>query len=324
MDKETLKEILPCLFQAKIPLPNNPLQDLNAYIFKDPQRNLIIDTGMNRQECLDAMLGFLRELDVELEKTDFFITHMHADHCGLVGALAGDQTKIYCSQLDAEYVSGQQPLWDQVLESARLHGFPENILQEALEKHPGYKYAPRGQVQIDYVQDGDQISVGDYHFRCLLTPGHTPGHMCLYEPGKKLLVSGDHILDDITSNISFFPPAEEGNPLEDYLVNLDKVYSMDIQLVLPGHRRLVYDVRKRIDELKDHHRARAEEILRILQQGGASAYQVAAQMSWDIDCRSWEDFPTPQKWFATGEAIAHLHYLAQRGQVTFQKGRFSV
>jgi len=38
-------------------------------------------------------------------------------------------------------------------------------------------------------------------------------------------------------------------------------------------------------------------------------------MTWDIDCEKWEDFPVAQKWFATGEAIAHLHYLESEGSI---------
>jgi len=140
--------------------------------------------------------------------------------------------------------------------------------------------------------------------------------MCLYEPEKKLFIGGDHLLDDITSNISLFT---DGNPLADYLFNLEKVSRMDIELVLTGHRSLIYDVKKRVEELKEHHRIRAEEVLEILKTGGANGYRVAAQMNWDIDCSSWEQFPTAQKWFATGEAVAHLRYLEVLGRVKKEK-----
>ena len=38
-------------------------------------------------------------------------------------------------------------------------------------------------------------------------------------------------------------------------------------------------------------------------------------MTWDIDCARWEDFPIPQKWFATGEALAHLLHLERAGRI---------
>ena len=46
-----------------------------------------------------------------------------------------------------------------------------------------------------------------------------------------------------------------------------------------------------------------------------NAYRIAAGMTWDIDCDTWEEFPIAQKWFATGEAIAHLRFLEGEGRI---------
>ena len=86
------EEVLPNLFRLKIPLPESPLKYLNSYVIRDPQRCLIIDTGLNRNECLEAMQAGLRQIGVDLEKSDLFITHLHADHFGLVGKLATDSS----------------------------------------------------------------------------------------------------------------------------------------------------------------------------------------------------------------------------------------
>ena len=50
-------------------------------------------------------------------------------------------------------------------------------------------------------------------------------------------------------------------------------------------------------------------------QAGQDAYQIASQMTWDIECDTWGDFPLMQKWFATGEALAHLKYLEHKGSI---------
>jgi hypothetical protein len=89
--------------------------------------------------------------------------------------------------------------------------------------------------------------------------------------------------------------------------------------VLPGHRRLIGNCRSRITELKGHHQNRLEEALSILKQGPKPAYEVASMMTWDIDCDSWQAFPVSQKWFATAEAISHLRYLEDSGQVFREK-----
>jgi len=85
--------------------------------------------------------------------------------------------------------------------------------------------------------------------------------------------------------------------------------------VLPGHRRVFGNCRERIEELKLHHRNRLEEILSILREGRKNAFRIASQMSWDVLYDSWDLFPVSQKWFAIGEAIAHLKYLEEEGIV---------
>ena len=96
------QEILPELFQLKIPLPESPLKYLNSYVIRDAERSLIIDTGLNRRECLEAMQAGLRQLGIDLKKADFFITHLHADHFGLVGKLATDASDVYFSRPEKE------------------------------------------------------------------------------------------------------------------------------------------------------------------------------------------------------------------------------
>ena len=222
-----IEEICPNLYRMEVPLPRNPLKAVNSYVIKARERNLIVDTGMNREECMSAMRRGLSELNVDLTRTDFFITHLHADHLGLVSSLATDSSSIYFNQPDADLLN-RADMWEQMVDLARTNGFPESELRGALEKHPGYKYSLRILPKFTILKDGDTISVGEYRFECVQTPGHTRGHMCLYEPQKKVLVAGDHILDDITPNISQW--AGEDNTLEQYLASLDRVYALDIEV----------------------------------------------------------------------------------------------
>jgi glyoxylase-like metal-dependent hydrolase (beta-lactamase superfamily II) len=306
------EEILPGLYRITVPLPGNPLGWVNSYVIRGQGRNLIIDTGLNRKECLDALQAGLSDLGIDLKTTDFYITHNHADHYALVPKLAEDTSTIYLNRPDKEYMENWTG-WDAISKFAYLNGFPEVEIRKAIENHPGFKYGTDRKIHTNPVDDGNMIRCGDYRFTVLATPGHTTGHACLYEPDRKLLVSGDHILADITPNIACWKGA--GNPLKNYLTSLNKVYEMDVDLVLPGHRRLLEEHRSRIGELKEHHQQRNSEILSILESRPRNAYQVASMMTWDIDCDSWNDFPVSQKWFATGEAIAHLRYLEEDGRV---------
>ena len=308
-----IEEIRNNLFRIEIPLPKSPLRFLNSYVIKGENRNLIIDTGLNMKPCLDAMHNGLDELKVDLEKTDLFITHLHADHFGLVGKLATENTKVYFNRPDSEIVESWDG-WDAMIAYGGQNGFPKDELQSALSSHPGHKFGSEWTPELSILQEGDKIDVGDYHFTCVETPGHSMGHMCLYESSKKLFVAGDHILIDITPNIQCWSDSQ--NPLSDYLDSLDKVNKLEIELVLPGHRRLIEDYKSRIQELKDHHHKRLDEIISILGSDAMSAYEVASKMSWDINCDSWEEFPMAQKWFATGEAISHVRLLEENKSLT--------
>ena len=304
-----IEEILANLYRIEIPLPKSPLKALNSYVIKNTERNLIIDTGWNQEECMNAMQAGVRELGVDLRKTDFFITHLHADHFGLVSNLMTDTSKIYFNQPDVDRFRSGFRL-DDFVNFARLNGYPENELQATLQSHPGLKFRAKEALTFHILKEGDTINIGDYVFECIETPGHTWGHMCLYEPHKKIFVAGDHILNDITPNIQLW--SDEWDPLKEYLTSLDKVYELDIELVLPGHRGIFKSCKERIQELKQHHQKRLDEIISILKKGNKNAFQVASEMSWDIICDSWDLFPVSQKWFATGEAIAHLKYLKEK------------
>ena len=304
------EEILPNLFRIKIPLPENPLKYINSYVIRDSKRNLIIDTGLNRKECLDAMQAGLHELNVDLGETDFFITHLHADHFGLVSRLVTATSKTYFNRPDMEIIEAWGG-WDPIIHYGGRNGFPQDALSAALNNHPGYKFHSKLTPELSILEENDTITIGDYVFQCVATPGHTRGHTCLYEPTKKILISGDHILNGITPNIQCW--SDQDDPLKNYLVSLNKVYELDVDLVLPGHRRLFRNHRERIAELKKHHRNRVKEVLQILNKGPMNAFQVASKMTWDMSYESWEQFPVTQKWFATGEAIAHLRYLERKG-----------
>ncbi|HET58447.1 MAG TPA: MBL fold metallo-hydrolase [Deltaproteobacteria bacterium] len=307
-----VETIMENLYRIEVPLPNSPLKELNSYVIKGDKRNLVIDTGFNRETCFKAMTEGLSFLNIDLSKTDFFITHMHADHAGLVARLATDTSTIYFSKIDSR-VYRSEDNWRLMLDYAGINGFPAGELADALKNHPGLKYSPRDLPEFTLVHDGDVITVGDFRLQCLWTPGHTQGHICLFDEGKRLLFSGDHVLYDITPHIESW--AYQINSLRDYMTSLDRVYDLPVDLVLPGHRSLFSDLKGRIDELKEHHRHRAGEVLTVMDGRAMAAYEIAAGMTWDIDCEQWEDFPIAQKWFATGETIAHLRYLESEGKI---------
>lgn len=304
--------VLPDIYRIEIPLPNNPLRSLNSYLIKGGDKNLLIDTGFNQPECRAAMDEGLRELGFSMEDTDIFVTHIHGDHSGLVKYLASPQTRVFCDSYTARaFADSPSDYWhyfDQLLVQSGLQGI-------AHTDHPGYKYKSAAVDSVHIVKDGDLIDVGAYRFRCISTPGHAPDHMCLYEPRHGILFSGDHILGTITPNNALWeqPWTVTRDLLQEYLDSLDKIARLEIKITLPAHREMITDCYRRIQELKDHHQKRLEDILNILGDEKMYGAQVASRMRWDMRGKSWEEFSNAQKIFSTGEALSHLTHLVLQG-----------
>ncbi len=316
-----MDEVLPGLFRIEVPLPHSPLKSINSWVIPGGDRTLIIDTGMNRKECEGALRAGLDALEVDLGRTDLFITHLHADHIGLVSELRQPGTRVLLGTRESAILEAWSSPEDFFVymesEGAKL-GFPADEIERAKRGHPGVRYSPRTYPPFVHVDEGDTIAAGAYHFRAIETPGHTPGHMCLWDQEHALLVSGDHILGDITPNITSWPELDDA--LGAYLESLHKVAGLGAVLALPGHRSVIRDVAGRIRELEHHHQARLEEVLALLDDRPQSTYEIASRMTWDIDLERWEDYPVAQKWFATGEASSHLEHLKALGRIVFDEG----
>lgn len=275
---------------------------------------MLIDTGFYLDVCWTAIDQALKELGSNMTDTDLLITHAHSDHFGLMQCLSTPDNTVWIGKTDAKMLENlfanlQGRSANHLHDSGLLDmGVPNTPEEEAITK-----YAGKGMVDLTLLNDGDLLEVGDYRFKCVETPGHTPGHMCLYEQDQKILISGDHILDKITPNIGLWEVSRDA--LGEYLTSLDKTAALDVEIVLPGHRTLIHDMYRRIEELKQHHRQRLQNVLDIVGAEGITAGQTAAKMKWDLSYRQWDDFPFNQKMHAAGEAMSHLYHLHMQGEL---------
>lgn len=304
----------PRIYRIFVPLPQNPLKNLNSYVIKGKERNLIIDTGFNREECLEALLEGLKELEIDMSKTDIFLTHLHSDHTGLVNKIVHENSKIYIGKIDYEYLSSnfKGDNWSQIEKRFEEEGFPKEIALELRKTNQARRFAPEKLFNAVVLEDKDVIKIDDLELESILTPGHTPGHMCLYIRNEKILFSGDHILFDITPNITSWNKVEDS--LKDYLFSLEKIKQYEIVKTYPGHRGEEGTVYLRLNEIMEHHRERLNDVLEILRANNKemSAYEVAQLMKWNLRGKPWEEFPDNQKWFAMGETLSHLDYLVNK------------
>jgi glyoxylase-like metal-dependent hydrolase (beta-lactamase superfamily II) len=180
--------------------------------------------------------------------------------------------------------------------------------------NPARKYLPEAKFTSVPVRDGTRLSYGNFRLECVWTPGHTPGHVCLYDKSKGIFFSGDHVLFDITPNITTWETLP--NTLQHYLNSLLKIRDFPVRLTLTGHRENDGVLSERVAQLIAHHEKRLADVEKILEnQPGLNGYEVASCMKWDIRAKNWADFPPGQRWFAVGEALSHLNYLIDQGKV---------
>ena len=304
----------PKIYRVLVPLPENPLRSLNSYVIMTEERNLVIDTGFNREECYGALTEGLDELGIDIEDTDFFITHFHGDHCGTVGRIAGERSRIFMSEKDYSYLVGdfEDATWEGIESVYVEEGFPTDIVCRLKSSNQAKKYRPDRLFKAVTLQDRDVIRLGDAELVCMLTPGHTPGHMCLYLPEKKILFSGDHVLFDITPNITSWMGIADS--LGDYMQSLEMIKDLDVEITLAAHRDSRGNLRERADEILEQHRIRLHDTAEVLRESERplNAYEIAQRMKWNLRGRSWDSFPDNQKWFAMGESMSHIDYLVKR------------
>jgi len=319
-----VERIVEGIYRIGIPLPNNPLKELNSYLIQGEDGDFLIDTGFRCQECSEALAAGLKELNTSVDRINVLITHLHSDHSGLAAQFAGTCRKIYMGETDFLILENELFGNGAKLRYQRFQdeGFPSELMDYAIHANPSVQMAlDCVDERFCTVKNHEQIHIGAYTLEALFMPGHTPGHMMFWIEEEKIMFTGDHVLFDISPNITAWNGVEDS--LGNYLSSLQQAQRYPVELALPGHRQRG-DYHPRIDALAAHHDRRLGEVIQaVTKTPGITGYEIAGQMKWKIRARDWEDFPPVQKYFAVGECLAHLDYLVKRERL-FRKKEWGI
>ena len=315
-------EIVRGVHQIKLPLPGGVLDHVNVYLIEGDQGNLLIDTGWNTPEAFSILKEELRIEGFDFKDiTQIVITHLHPDHYGLAGKIRElSGAKIALSGIEARmlhlrYVN-MRVLLEEVSHFLRANGTPQDELSQLSEASlPVREFVIPALPDIK-LKAGQNISVDPFEFKVLLTPGHSSGHICLYEPKRKLLFTGDHILPDITPNISLHPQSGE-NPLGDFITSLEALKKLEVTLSFPGHGSVFSGLGQMIDTLRYHHDRRNLDILKAMRDDMKTGYQIASEIPWvpEGNAVSFQDLSALDKRLAVLETLAHLQLLTTEGKI---------
>lgn len=307
-----IQEVYKDIYMFPASLPNNPLREINIFVIKGKDRNVIFDTGFNKPESKQDLIDGLKALGLEVSDVDLVLSHLHSDHTGLASMFSDAGCRVYAGPIDGKLMNAMstESYWEDVNSTKILYGLAENETQ--ITDHPGYNFKLDRPVDFIPLEPGQMFKVGDYDFEVLDLKGHTPGHIGLYERKHRLLISADTILDPITPNITFWG-FEYEDILGTYMDTLRMLEKLDIDIAFPTHRKIITNHKERIDQLIKHHFIRLQEILDAMNHNDEyTVRDISSVISWRIKADGWDNFPKAQKWFATGETMSHMEYLVNR------------
>ena len=318
-----MTEIISGIYQIRLPIPNNPLENTNVYLVRGDSECLLIDAGWNDEAAFQSFKKQLTEIGLSgKDISQIIVTHAHRDHYGLAGRLAQlSRARISLHYQEINLLLPRYRNMEEFIHQTdrwfHSHGVPPNELPTAQAALAGMGRSGSHAQPDTTLKGGETIPAGAFKLKVLWTPGHSPGHICLYEPNKKILFAGDHVLPVITPNVSL-PPQSELNPLGDFINSLSVVKQLDVSLVLPAHEQIFTDLPARVEQIIQHHKHRNFEILEAIKAEPRTAYQISNEITWmpELGGARFQDLAPWDKRMAVSETLAHLQAMTKDGVVT--------
>jgi glyoxylase-like metal-dependent hydrolase (beta-lactamase superfamily II) len=300
-------------------MEQSDLTHINVYLIKGKKGYLLVDSGWNTDESFTTFHNYLIKHDIGFQDIkQILVTHVHPDHYGMAGRIKQlSGAKMMMHHIEKDYI---RPRYIEMNELLNLtdkqliaNGLPEKEMELLRDATLGLENLVVPTPPDTILHDGETITTGVFTFRVIWSPGHSSGHICLYEPERKILLSGDHILPRITPNVGLHPQSIE-NPLGRYIESLQEIKKLDIELTLPGHDQPFNNLKARIDEIINHHVQRNLEIIKTLELGAKTAYKIAQEIKWG-DNSNWNALPPFHQRMAVFETLAHLEMMAAEERV---------
>ncbi len=314
------EELAPGFWRLPMPIPGHTLSGVCAFLVRDHDGYALLDAGMDIPPCTEALDTHLAVLGVPISALHTIVaTHCHPDHLGQASRLrAVSGAKVWLHGLDAPLIHPEHPTGDADLEAVTTwlthHGFP---LDEALEARALADTTTERSYLLEpdrLLEGGETFAVGPYRFKVVWTPGHTPGHVCLFESTRRLLLTGDHLFAKAAPNVrlmSYSPIDTMGR----YVTSLERIAALPAERALPAHGEPFGQVAERAGEVIRHQLDRRERLQTLMTTHPQTAYQLA-QIVWGPGARTtWDTFRGRLRRNAALTLAAHLEQLALDGQV---------
>jgi glyoxylase-like metal-dependent hydrolase (beta-lactamase superfamily II) len=325
---DAVTEVAPNVLRMQLPIRMPGLGHVNCYALLDERGAAVVDPGVpgpSSWRALNDRLGAagLRTRDVHT----VVVTHSHPDHFGGSGRLAQEAEaelvahasfRTWSTRSDSEPCTDDSPGGSgDATEAEGPNPWGEPV------PWGGRKFKPPWRQRLAFrimrtrlvpayvsprptrrVRDGDVLTLAGREWVAVHSPGHTLDHICLYDPERHVLLSGDHVLPTITPHVAGIGSGRD--PLADFVVSLDKVAALgEVTDVLPAHGHPFGDLAGRIAAIKAHHVERLDRVRAIAAALGPAT---VTDFSHELFRR--------ERWghMAESETFAHLEHLRLTGE----------
>lgn len=320
-------EVAAGVLRAQLPIDFTGLGHVNCYVLEDEHGAAIVDPGLPGGESFKVLRSRLRDAGVPLSRVHtVIVTHSHPDHFGGAARMRHES--------GARIVTHRRfrLMWDPAEPpDVDVDDVPE-VMRRLERRFPweptpwggdGVRLPPRRRLALramrrfprllrtprptDRLDDAATIRLARRDWVAVHTPGHTDDHLCLFDPAEGVMLSGDHVLPQITPHIGGL--MLDVDPLATFFASLDKVaaYGADVGVVLPAHGQPFSNLVARAEAIKQHHADRLGRCREAAEEIGRPA-TVAEFSEWLFSARV-------QGPMADSETYAHLEHLRRAGEM---------
>jgi len=312
------REIAPGVLWLRMPLPF-ALDHVNLWLIEERAGYTLVDCGYGDATTRAHWQRHFATTFLTRPIRRIVATHCHPDHLGNAAWLAA-HFACGVAMTQGEFLAAHALIEGHAgLSQADVralfarHGMATEHLASLEARgnhyHRGVPEAPHA---FSRLIDGDTVTMGDRPWRVIAGYGHSPEHAALAASDAKLLIAGDMLLPRISTNVAVWPGEPDGDPVARFLDSLARFEALPAQtLVLPSHGPPFRGIAERVGRLRAHHAARLDELQQAL--AAASRPQSAAEVIPVLFRRALD---LQQRFFAMGEAIAHLNHLWRSGRAT--------
>jgi glyoxylase-like metal-dependent hydrolase (beta-lactamase superfamily II) len=270
----------------------------NIFVIPDENGFSLIDVGCGGWAGIENLLGGLNHWGLKLRDLHTVIlSHAHPDHMGaLKWILKETRPKIRIHHLDIQSARVPETLektfdiplakrfWATFNLGDDFHDF------DLLKYFEDTGCAMGAAEHFQEIHGGETLRIGRFAFEVIHTPGHSPGHISLFERYKRILLPGDLV----GKGPAWYTPSSGG--VVAYLDSLARLESLNADVILPAHGRIIGTPVSAIDGIRRKLRERELLIRTMLNDGAKSTLQIMGAL-----------FQNPLLHFFPGCAITESH-----------------